>query len=135
MFSPLVGCSEFYGLIVTDRKIYAGGQFLAARNLLFMRSPAVREFWLSVTGLPAEVVNCGALSCLLINQICVFSILAPSQLLLKYLFPVIIIGIAYGNATASLRGRRGADQKLLPGRRVMPRCPAFVEPANSEAGR
>jgi DNA-binding transcriptional LysR family regulator len=35
MISKLVGCSKFYGLIVIDRKIYAGGQLLSARNLLF----------------------------------------------------------------------------------------------------
>jgi hypothetical protein len=34
MFSRLVGCGEFYGLIVIDRKIYAGGHRLTTRNLL-----------------------------------------------------------------------------------------------------
>jgi hypothetical protein len=33
---------------------------------------------------------------------------APGELLLKYFFPVVTIGIAHGNATASLRGRCGA---------------------------
>src|SRR5580658_4754737 len=36
--------------------------------------------------------------------------------LLKYLFPSVIIGVAYGNAPIALRGRRGADGEFFPRR-------------------
>ena len=46
------------------------------------------------------------------DDICVPVICAPIQSpiqrLLKYLFPVVMIGNTYGNASASLCGRRGA---------------------------
>src|SRR6266436_866148 len=89
------------------------------------------EFWLSATGFPAEVVMSSDL--LIIDSIFVAPNEPPQELLLKYLFPVIMIGIAYGNASASIRGGSGAHEKFLASRRTIPRFPALAQPANPKA--
>src|SRR5882757_2084410 len=57
-----------------------------------------------------------------------------SQLLLKYLFPVVTIGIAYGTASTPLCRGRGAHGKFFPRRRAMPCLATLAQPANPEAG-
>ena len=71
---------------------------------------------------------------LLINLICLL-IKTDRELLLKYLFPVVTIGVAYGNASTPIRRGGGADGQFFPRRRAVPCFPALPEPADPKAGR
>jgi glucan phosphoethanolaminetransferase (alkaline phosphatase superfamily) len=72
---------------------------------------------------------------LAINLLSFWPIRTHLELLLKYYFPLDTIGVAYGNAPASIRCGGGADGKLLASSRALPCLATVVEPADSEARR